>query len=88
MINSCSTVYDAWESLRVAYEGDYIVKEQEVEASQSWFEDLRMNEKEPFNYFYLHLSILINCVTGTGNLRWLNSCKKNYVNFSLKTVWV
>ena len=66
-ISSCTTAYEAWEALRIAYEGDDVVKEQQIQAYQTRFEDLRMDEKESFDEFYLKLSIIINQAAGIGH---------------------
>lgn len=59
-ISSCKMAFEAWEALRIAYEGDDVVKEQQIQAYQSRFEDLRMSKSESFNEFYLRLSTLVN----------------------------
>lgn len=60
MISSRTTIHDVWEALRVPYEGDDVVKEQQVQAYQSKFKDLKRLGKEPLNYLYLRLSTIIN----------------------------
>lgn len=41
-ISSCCTAHGTWEALKIAYKGDNTVKEQELQASQSKFEDLKI----------------------------------------------
>ena len=65
-ISSCVTAYDAWEALRLAYEGDEVVKEQQLQAFQTKFEDIRMSKNEPFDDFFLRLSTIINQAAGIG----------------------
>ena len=65
-ISSFTSARVIWEALRIAYEGDEVVKEQQVQAFQTRFEDLRMKENEKFDDFYLRLYTIVNQAAGVG----------------------
>ena len=67
-VSSFNTAYDIWEALRVAYEGDDSVKEQQIQAYMTKFENLRMFEYESFDEFYLRLATIVNQAAGIGHV--------------------
>lgn len=66
-IGCFETAYDVWNALQNAYEGDESVKEHQVQALLSAFENFRMFEKEKFEAMYLRLSVIINKAAGLGH---------------------
>lgn len=51
----------------MVYEADLKVKEQQLQALQSKFEDLKMHEHGTFNVFYMHLSIITSQAAEIGH---------------------
>ena len=65
-VQGCEEAKDAWNRLICTHEGDETVKESKLELLTSQFENLRMDNSETFDDFFIRLQDIINCSAAIG----------------------
>ena len=59
-ISSTETVKEAWTILQTTYEGTKVVKDSKFQRLTTSFEEIKMEEDEPFDEFYAKLKNIVN----------------------------
>jgi hypothetical protein len=65
-ISRCVIAKEAWETLKITYEGSQIVKAFKIQMLVSQFEEIRMGKEETFDEFYSKLSTIRNSTINLG----------------------
>ena len=65
-ISSTETVKEAWTILQTTYEGTKAVKDSKLQRLTTSFEEIKMEEDESFNKFYVKLKNIVNSVFNLG----------------------
>jgi hypothetical protein len=65
-ISRCVISKEAWETLKITYEGSQIVKAFKIQMLVSQFEEIMMGKEETFDEFYSKLSTIRNSTINLG----------------------
>ena len=65
-ISSIETAKEAWTILQTTYEGTKVVKESKFQRLTTSFEEIKMEEDESFNEFYVKLKDIVNSAFNLG----------------------
>ena len=65
-ISSTETTKEAWTILQTTYEGTKVVKDSKLQRLTTSFEEIKMEEDEPFNEFYAKLKDIMNSAFNLG----------------------
>ena len=78
----CTSTKQAWDKLKIIYEGESKVKESKLQTYRSQFESLNMKEEENISEYLLHVDEVVNAI------RWLGGKlkEKEVVSKVLRTL--
>ena len=62
----CTYPKQAWDKLKIIYEGEYKVKESKLQTYIGQFESLKMKEEENVGEYLLRVDEVINVIRGLG----------------------
>ena len=62
----CTSAKQAWDKLKLIYEGESKVKESKLQTYRSQFESLNMKEEENIGEYLLCVDEVVNAITGLG----------------------
>ena len=62
----CTSAKQAWDKLRIIYEGESKVKESKLKTYQGQFEILKMKEEENVGEYLLRVDEVVNAIRGLG----------------------
>ena len=62
----CKTAKQAWDKLKIIYEGASKVKESKLQTYKGLFESLKMKEEEDIGEYLLGVDEVVNAIRGTG----------------------
>jgi hypothetical protein len=65
-ISQCEIVKEAWDIFKITHEGTKTVKSSKLQMLISKFEEIKMQENENFDEFYVKLSIIRNSTINLG----------------------
>ena len=65
-VMSCKITKEAWDKLKIIYEGESKVKESKLQIYKGQFESLKMKEEENIGEYHLQLNEVVNAIKGLG----------------------
>ena len=65
-ISSTKTAKEVWTILQITYEGTKAVKDSKFQRVTTSFEEIKMEEDEPFDEFYAKLKDIVNSAFNLG----------------------
>ena len=65
-VMQCKSAKQAWDKLKIIYEGAYKVKESKLQTYKGQFESLKMKEEENIGEYLLCVDELFNAIRGIG----------------------
>ena len=65
-VMQCTSAKQAWDKLKIIYEGESKVKESKLQTYKGKFESIKMKEEENVGEYLLHLDEVVNAIIGLG----------------------
>ena len=65
-VMQCTSAKQAWDKLKIIYEGASKVKESKLQTYKGQFESLKMREEENIGEYLLHVDEVVNAIRGLG----------------------
>ena len=87
-VMQCTSAKQAWDKLKIIYEGDSKVKESKLQTYKGQFESLKMKEQENNGEYLLRVDEVVNAIRGLGGKLKENGVVRkvqwmSYTEFSL-----
>ena len=65
-VMQCTSAKQAWDKLKIIYEGASKVKESKLQTYEGQFESLKMREEENIGEYLLRVDEVVNAIRGLG----------------------
>ena len=65
-VMQCTSTKQAWDKLKIIYEGESKVKESKLQTYKGQFESLKMREEENIGEYLLRVDEVVNAIRGLG----------------------